>query len=95
MVMGMLGTGLGKLDGHIKSLGSKLDDESALALAHLLTKIAMVHGELRKAEHAARREAGEFTPQQMLERARRMSVTERQSHVRELQQIDSKRSGLA
>jgi hypothetical protein len=74
-----------------------LGSDSADALARLMTKVAQVSGELRKAEAAARSADGDITPAQMLERIRRMSAAERTQFLRAATHADADqgKSGLA
>jgi hypothetical protein len=97
--MDILGTGLEGLREHVKRASQSVvgDSEAAADLAHLLSKIAVVNAELRKAEAAARNAEGDISPQQMLERIRRMPAGERAQFMRTLQHTDADqgKSGLA
>jgi hypothetical protein len=98
MVMTMLGDGLEGLRKHIELASRAIgDSEEAADLAHLLTKVALVAAELRKAENAARKADGDLTPQLMLERIRRMSAGERALFLRQATHADADqgKSGLA
>jgi paraquat-inducible protein B len=96
-VMASMRRGLVKLDAHIEKLPEALDSEESADLAHLLSKMAVVNAELRKAEHAARNADAEITPTQMLERVRRMPTAERHQFMRTVQNLnaDAGKSGLA
>ncbi len=95
----MLDTGLRGLEAYVtataETVAESRDVEAATDFAHLLTKVAVVAGELRKAEAAERKAASEISKADMVEAARRMDATERARFVRELQAIDSRKSGLA
>jgi hypothetical protein len=96
-VMASMRRGLAKLDTHIDDLGDHLDPEASADLAHLLSKMAVVNAELRKAEAAARSADGDITPAQMLERIRRMGQAERTQFLRAATHADADqgKSGLA
>ncbi len=97
--MDILGTGLEGLREHVKRASQSVvgDSEAAADLAHLLSKIAVVNAELRKAEAAARNAEGDISAPQMLERIRRMPANERQQFLRAATHADQDqgKSGLA
>ena len=99
MVTGMLETGLNGLKLYVevmaKVVGESKDVESAESFAHLLTKVAQVAAELRKAEAEERKRGAEMTKASVLEWFRQMDPGEQTRFVREMQVINTKRSGLA
>ncbi len=99
MASGMLETGLTGLQTYVDHMsaivGETTDHEPAESFAHLLTKVAQVASELRKAEAAERKTAEAMTKADVMEWLRRMDQTDRARLLREAGNIDSKRSGLA
>lgn len=101
MVTGMLETGLGGLKQYVDATAETIAEarnvEAAESFAHLLTKVAQVAAELRKAESAAAKAAGEVGVKQFIEFIRRASPSDQKLMMRTLQdaQADAARSGLA
>ncbi len=90
--------GLQKINDYVRDPESAdLGADSADTLARLLGRVGVIHGELRKAEAAARNAEGDITPAQMLERIRRMSASERTQFIRSVTHADADagKSGLA
>jgi len=85
----------GRMDMIIDGKGgkSKFDPESRVA--HLMTKLGSVADSVRKAEAARAKRLDAITSAMVVAWFRALDPTERQRLVRELQQLDSKRSGLA
>lgn len=99
-VMRMLGTGIEGLEDYIDAAAntlSKADDEQAGDFAHVLTKVAQVAAELRKAEKADRDANAEITEKQWADYVRRSSPEQRKQLLRILRDADveSGKSGLA
>ncbi len=98
-VTGMLETGLEGLKSYVEAMsavvGESRDVEAAESFAHLLTKVAQVAAELRKAEAEERKRSAEITKGSALDWYRGLNQSERASFRAEQQQIDTKRSGLA
>ena len=100
----MLSTGLNGLNDYIEDAVERLGDakggsadELAGDLAHLLTKVAQVAGELRKAEAEERRRGEAFTPDAVLVWFSALPQREQAGLLSELERkVSSKgRSGLA
>lgn len=95
----MLETGLAGLQAYVKAASATVkesrDVEAAESFAHLLTKIAQVASELRKAEAAARRDADDLDEARVLEWFLRLETTTQGRFIKELQQRSKKGSGLA
>jgi hypothetical protein len=99
---GMLGTGLNGLETYIADASRRVADgegddvdELATRLAHLLTKVAQVVGELRKVDAEERRRGEVVTADAVFTWFRSLPRGERAGVVSELEQITQTRSGLA
>ena len=100
----MLSKGLTGIDEYIQGAVKRLKeakgeaaDELAGDLAHLMTKVAQVAGELRKAEAEERRRGDAFTPEAVLAWFGSLPTRERAGLLSELERQASNagRSGLA
>ena len=72
-----------------------LGSDSADTLARLLTKVAQVAGELRKADAEERRQSALNSPEAIVAAIRGLSARERQTVQGELERMSSGTSGLA
>jgi hypothetical protein len=95
----MLETGLGGLETYVEAtaeaIGESRDVEAAESFAHLLTKVAQVASELRKAEAAARKSSEDLTRADVMEWFRTLSDTDADRLLREMTMQRKKGSGLA
>lgn len=96
LATGILTRGLERIDEYVQNPNeSDLGPDSSDALARLLTKVAQVAGELRKAKAEERRRSELNSPESIVAACRGLSVRERQTVAGELERMSAGRSGLA
>ncbi len=97
MAMGLDGLGEYIRDAREMLKANPGDSDRAATLANVLTKVATVQGEQRKADAAQRKADAEWSREAMLERLRRMPDSERRACAQAAGAMvaDAKKSGLA
>lgn len=99
LTSGMLEKGLEGLQSYVSktadTISESRDVEAAESFAHLLTKVAQVASELRKAEAAARKSSEDLTRADVMEWFRTLSDTDADRLLREMTTQRKKGSGLA
>ena len=78
-----------------KGKAGKSKFDRASRIAYLAQKAGSIADSVRKAEAARARRLDELTRELVMAWFRRLDAADRSSFVRELQNVDSKRSGLA
>lgn len=93
MVSSMLNTGLAGLQTYVDAMsevvGESTDPESAESFAHLLTKVAQVAGELRKAEKLELDALKKLTPAEIFVWAKQQTPELRARLVRDITALDA------